>query len=69
LQGALILENSRDLVKPVCQIRTSWTGFSTCKAEMRMSKNVIVQPGYFKFLKPALIGMEEFCQKKVNLFS
>ena len=42
LQGALILENSRDLVIPVCQYRTLGAGFSTCKAGMRISKSEIV---------------------------
>ena len=51
LQGALILENSWDLVIPVCQSRTLWTGFFTCKAKMRMSKNVIVKHSFLKFLK------------------
>jgi hypothetical protein len=30
LQGTLILVDSRDLVRPVCQNRTLWAGVSTC---------------------------------------
>jgi len=33
---------------------------------MRTSKSAIVKPSQSQFLKPALIGMEEFCLKKVN---
>ena len=69
LQGALILENSRDLVIPECQSRTSWTGFFTCNAKIRISKNVIVKLSLLEFLKP---GFDRnggvLPKKKVNYY-
>ena len=51
LQGALILENSRDLVIPACQGRAIWAGFTTCNAEPGGSKIVIAWPGLIPFQK------------------
>ena len=67
LQGTLINEKEKDLVIPDCQSRALWRRFTTCYAELRISKTAMVETGLIKFWKkPDRTVQDECCLKKLK---